>query len=420
MKKYVVLLFLFLNIGMVYAQNDLSLETTKALALKNNVKLQNSSIELDTSRDTKNAAVTKFFPNISATGGIFQAASPLMNMTVMPGFTLGLMNSGTFGMVNVMQPIFAGGRIVNGNKLADLGVSVNQYKFDLAKNEVLFKTEEQYWQIVALKEKMKTLLTYQNLLNSLLKQVQEAKASGLVMKNDVLKVKLKQSELQMNKTKLESGIKLASMALCQYVGLNYDPTIQLSSKLSIQSVEIIDPQVALKNRDEYRLLQAGVDASVLQSQMQLGEYMPQVGVGVSGVLLKLDSNTPQTDTVVYGSVNIPISDWWTASFKMAEQRKKEQIAKNNLKDMSELLVLQIQKVQQDLTDSINQVFLSEEAVQQAEENLKVNQDSYKNGMSSISDLLEAQAMLQQTCDQLTEAKAKYQIARVNYLQVTGR
>ena len=54
------------------------------------------------------------------------------------------------------------------------------------------------------------------------------------------------------------------------------------------------------------------------------------------------------------------------------------------------------------------------------ENLKVNDDSYKNGLISVSDLLEAQADYQHTLDQVTEAKADYLVKKTAYLQSTGR
>ena len=420
MKKYFTIILILLSTNLVYAENNLTLETCKALAIQNNIKIQNSQLELDSAKQIKNAAFTKFFPSISAGGSIFQAANPLMEMTIAPGMSLGFINSGTFGIINVIQPLFAGGRIMNGNKLADIGVNANQYKLDLARKEVLFKTEEQYWQIVALKEKLKTIATYQIFLTSLDKQVQDAKNSGLAMKNDVMKVKLKQSELLLNKAKLESGIKLATMSFCQTIGIDYNPSLQLTEALKNEDVEKQNHKDLLQTRNEYKLLQAGVDVSSLQTQMQLGEYLPQVGVGVSGLLIKLDSNRPKTDTVVYGMVQIPISNWWEASYKLDEQNKKEQIARNNLKDTSEMLLLQMEKAYQDLTDAKNQVSLCEEAQKQAYENLKVNQDSYKNGISSTSDLLEAEALLQQTNDQLIEAKTKCQICKLNYLHVTKR
>ena len=55
-----------------------------------------------------------------------------------------------------------------------------------------------------------------------------------------------------------------------------------------------------------------------------------------------------------------------------------------------------------------------------EENLKVNQDSYENGLSNVSDLLEAQALRQQAHDRLTDAMAQYRVKTVYYVQVTGR
>jgi len=124
--------------------------------------------------------------------------------------------------------------------------------------------------------------------------------------------------------------------------------------------------------------------------------------------------------MAFGTVSIPISGWWEASHTMPERKVKEEIAENNLQDNSQLLMLQMQKAWQDLTDGYKQVLLCEEEIAQAEENLKVNQDSYKNGMSAVSDLLEAQTLLQQANDQLTDAKASYRNKLVNYLQVTGR
>jgi len=114
----------------------------------------------------------------------------------------------------VVQPVYAGGRIANGNKLASLGLDAGEYQTQLSRNEVLLKTEEQYWLLVSLDEKLKTIGKFEALLDSLLRRVEDGFASGLVMKNDVLKVKIKRSEVLMNKSKVENGRKLAAMAFC--------------------------------------------------------------------------------------------------------------------------------------------------------------------------------------------------------------
>jgi outer membrane protein TolC len=407
----------------VMCQRMLTLEESKQLALSNNAKFKNSMLEIDASEQIKEAAFTNFFPSISAVGMTYEAQKGLFQTSILGMYNLEMLKKGTFGFVNVLQPVFAGGRIINGNRLAALGEDVNVSKNKLTQDEVLLKTEEQYWLVVSLNEKLITVNKYEEMLNSLLNQVEDAYSSGIVMKNDVLKVKLKKSEVLLNKSKLENGKKLATMAFCQYIGIPYDSMLNLTDKLVVNGTPqnyYVDNSEALLNRGEYYLLQKSVEAEDLQTKMKLGEYLPQVGIGVSGIYMKIDEAKNRTVGMVYGMVQVPISGWWEASHTLSERSLKEKEAQNNLKDNSELLLLQMEKAWQDLTDSYKQVQISEEAKLQAEENLKVNEDSYKNGLITVSDLLEAQALLLQTKNQLTDSKADYKIKLINYLITTGR
>ncbi|MCX6144755.1 MAG: TolC family protein [Ignavibacteriales bacterium] len=446
MEKYGLICLIWICAFPVFAQRALTLDESKKLALQNNAKIKNGVLEMEASRQTSKAAFTRYFPSISATGAMFEAQKNMMEISTqggnlpvydgnlanlrtatqfayMPASTMGLMKSGTFGVLTAVQPIFAGGRIWNGNRLASLGEDVSEQKNRLAQNEVLLKTEEQYWIVVSLNEKTKTIQRYEDFLNSLLSQVEDAFKSGLVSRNDLLKVKVKRSEVLLNKSKVENGRRLATMAFCQHIGIPYDSTLTLIDSLGVDGSPLafsVDHIGALKNRSEYRLLQASVRAEELQSNMKLGEYLPQAGIGVTGLYMKLDESKDRTLGMVFGTVSIPISGWWEASHTLQERSIREQIAQNTMKDNSELLLLQMQKAWQDLTDAYKQVYLSEEAKSQADENLKVNRDSYSNGMSNLSDLLEAQALQQQMNDQLTDAKASYRGKQTVYLQVTGR
>ena len=148
--------------------------------------------------------------------------------------------------------------------------------------------------------------------------------------------------------------------------------------------------------------------------------MPQISVGVTGMYTKIDDVDGKTLGMATGMVQVPISGWWEASHSLAERSVKEEMAQNEFKDKSELLLLQMEKVWQDLNDEYKQVALSRESKSQAEENLKLNEDSYKNGLSNLTDLLEAQAMLQQADDHLVESLANYKSKYSSYLVVTGR
>lgn len=451
-KKMIPMLALFITIGSVfpvgsYAQNTLTLEKSKELAIKNNTQIKNGILEIEASKQVKKAAFTNYFPKVSATGMAFRFNDPLVkfdmkggNLPVydgnpanlatatqvayFPGISLALLDKANVGSITAVQPVYAGGRIITGNKLAQLGVDVNNSRLVLSKNEVLLKTEEQYWLIVSLNEKMKTVQMVESLLNSIYKQANDAYHAGLINRNDVMKVTIKQSELSINRIKLKNGIKLATMAFYQNIGIPYDSTTILTDTLAVTKTPYevyLNADEALNNREEYKLLQQSVIAEKLQTRLKMGEYLPEVGVGAGALYYDYDSNNKgTTNTMVFASIKIPISDWWGASHTLKERKYKEQIAMNNSQNNSDLLVLQIQKTWNELDEAYKQIEVADQTIKQAEENLKINSDNYKSGIVNISDMLEAQTILQQARDQLTDIRVNYKVKLISYLQVTGR
>ena len=408
--------------GFARAGQKLTLEESKRLALENNVRTKNSALESEAAREARHEAFTRYFASVSAAGTAFDARESMVEIAT-PGGTMGFLGSMKFGMVSAVQPVFAGGRIINGNRLAALGVAASDENARLVRDEVLRTTEEGYWRVVALEEKARTVERYEALLRRLLAQVEDAYAAGLVMENDVLKVRLKLSEVLLNRSKVANGRALAAMAFCQQIGIAYDPALELSDPLVADGPPDryhVDHREAVKARPEFRLLEDSVRAEELKTRMTLGEYLPQAGVGVAGLWMKMDATKGRTNGVLFASLSIPLSGWWGGSHALGERKAQEQIARNGLKDSADRLVLQMEKAWQDLADAYRQVLLTQESKTQAEENLKVNQDSYDSGLSNLSDLLEAQALLQLANDQLTEAMAAYRVGLVYYLQITGQ
>lgn len=448
MKKVIIATFLLGFSVSGYAQTHLTLEQSKSLALQNNSKVKNSELEVSAAHEIKKEAYTNYFPKVSATAMGIQALNPLVEMKMqggnlpiydgnaanlgnatqfayMPDVNIGLLKQMALGYVNVLQPVYAGGKIKAGNKLTDLNIEVKQKLQKLSENEVLLKTEQQYWQVISIQEKQKTLNSYIKFLDTLYNQVNTAYKNGVIVKNDVLKVSIKQSELRVNKTQLENGKKISLMQLCQTTGLEYSPEIILDENLrtlsSPQAYAVSNTDV-LPNRAEYQLLEKAVSASKLETQMKKGDYLPTLGVGVSGYYInQLESNQKGVfNGMAFASLSIPISDWWGGKHKLNELRLKEKMAQNTLNDNKGLLNLQMEKAWTDLTEADKKVHLIEETLAQTTENLKVNHDSYKNGLIQLSDLLEARALKAETEDKLIEAKSQYKTAVTNYLLVTGR
>jgi len=180
----------------------------------------------------------------------------------------------------------------------------------------------------------------------------------------------------------------------------------------------VNHQQALSNRVEYQLMQESVNAEKLQYKMKRGAYLPEIGIGAGAFTADIN-NSWNNNTMFFGSVTIPITNWWEASHTLKEQKLKEQIAQNNTDNTAELLILQMQKARNELEEAYQQIQLAEEAMNQAEENLKITNDNYLSGVIGISDLLEAQAIVQTSADNLTESRCSYQIKITKYLQATG-
>ncbi len=423
--KYIFTLLLSSLIGLpVSAQIKYTLDNCKAMAVENNRTLKNSHLEVSSSKESKKEAFTNYFPSVSASGFGFAANDPMVSMN-MGEVPIGFLKDGVAGAVVLTQPVFTGGKILYGNKLAKLGVEVSEQQLRLSENEVLLRTENSYWELVSLYEKMNTIDILDKQVAALLKDVEVSYEAGLITNNDVLQVKLRQNELKSNKLNLENGISLSKMGLCQLIGID----IETADNFDIERPAIDDPnppmvyyvnhREALSDRAESRLLEQNVNATKLQTKMKRADYMPTVAVGAAYLQENL-MNDWNGNGAVFVSVSVPISGWWGGSHAVKKQKVQEKIAYNTQMDGQDQLLLQMQSVRNELDNSYKQILVAQESIEQSTENLRLNNDYYQAGIVNLTDVLDAQSLLQQSRDKYIDAHSAYQKKRFEYLQVTGR
>ena len=422
MKHQIIGFCLFLMVSVSgSAQQAYSLAQCKKLALENNARMKNARLEVSSAQQTKEEAFTNFFPSLSASALGYNANQPLVEANL-GGMPLALLKNGIVGDITVTQPLFAGGQIVNGNKLAQLGVEVSRFKQEQSEKEVLLTTEVYYWQIISLNEKLKTLAIVEQLVNSLYKDVDAAVKAGVKNRNDLLQVQLRKNSVASDRLQLENGLKLSRMLLGQYVGLKAD-------SLNIESVSFDEPAspeklrtdhgAALLTTPEYQLLAKNVEANRLQQKITVGKYLPTVGIGASYMYDDL-MDKDNTTAMVFAKVSVPLSDWWGGSHAIKKQKFQTMMAQNEQRNNSDLLLIQMQKLWNDVEESYKQVKLAEESVVTATENVRLNTNYYQAGTTTLSDLLDSQLLLQQSRNQHTDAYTQYLIKQTQYLQATGR
>lgn len=151
----------------------------------------------------------------------------------------------------------------------------------------------------------------------------------------------------------------------------------------------------------------------------MGKNLPSVAVGVGYMYDNLmDKSHPFA--VGFVSVSIPISGWWGGSHAIKKQNLQVMNTQNLLADNSALLVIAMQKAWEDLQNAYKQILIARNSIEQSTENLRLNKDYYHAGTTTMSDLLEAQTLFQQSRDKYVETYAQFQIKTVEYLQATGR
>jgi outer membrane protein TolC len=290
----------------------------------------------------------------------------------------------------------------------------------MTRDEVLVRAEELFWTLQSLSEKEKTILSYQQMLDSLYRDVKNYTSAGMAQQNDVLKVQLKQNELKTNMLKLKNGINITRRALCQHVGLAYDSLLVFKALPDplIATINFGEPEQLVKNRTEYQLLNKAVEVRQVQKMMAVGEYLPQLSVAGAGFTYDVMNNT-QSNALGMVSLSIPITDWWAGSHKIKKQDIELRQAESSLLENTEMLALQIRQAANEAGESRFQVEVSQVSVEQAVENLRISQDNYKAGVIGISDLLEAQSVHQVALDSLSEARCNYHVKLTRYLQAAG-
>ncbi len=423
---------------------SVTLDSCKQLALKNNVKLRIAGLQLQEAKLQRKEARTLYFPKVDASivgmwssDYLIKGEIPSMNLPVwdghnpaqlqhpslfayVPSIPIEMLDYFKTAAVSVAVPVFTGGRIYNGNRLAKVGEEVSAYQKGLTTNQILLQTEELYWTLQSLLEKKKTLLSYQMLLDSLSRDVSSFSSAGLIQQNDLLKIKLKQQELKSSDLKLTNGIEMSTRALCQQVGISYESTLVFEKPGFEDSTFIaeVDPAKTVENRYEYQLLNKSVIAREIQKKMVIGEYMPQLSVVGTGFSYDM-MNTSTNNSLALVSLNVPISDWWGGSHKIRQQQLEIEKARNELIDNKELMTLEIRSAHNDVLESIMQIKVADQSVNLAKENLKICTSNYNAGITAISDLLEAQALYQKALDEANEARCQFQIKKARYLNATG-
>jgi len=458
-KRYIIAILFFVLatfIPRLHAESTkgrtLTLSECLEMARENNRTLQNAALDIQAASEQKSEAWTNYFPSISANVLAFQTfdkvikgdgtfpqeiamlGEQFMGMVGQP-FSYEELNKGYSATLSAMQPLYAGGRITAGNKLANIQKDVLTLQRELTEKDVLQKVTECYWQIAIMKYNLSTIEAAEKQIASVQKDVEQYVKSGVATRNALLKVKLRQQELASNRLKVENGEHVLRLLLAQQIGC---PSQQIDGSdlidIDISTVEARDPNSvyvppfeAVQRREELQMAHYGVDAQKLQIKMERGKNLPSLTVGLMGYntgIGGLSENTKKyaktnmTNGLVLGTLSVPISSWWGGSRAIRRQKILLQQSMNTMLEAQEQLRIDVESAWSNLVEAYKQIQIAEASVAEAGENLRMSADQYRAGSETLSDLLDAETLNRQAQDQLSQAKVTYQIRLSDYQRKT--
>ena len=355
--------------------------------------------------------------------------------TEMSGMEL-IMRGTYLAGITLTQPLYAGGKIVAGHRLAKIGEEAAGEQLRKTKTEVIYDADNAYWSYVSVLEKQKMMEALSARMDTLFSQVGASIEAGMAVDSDLLTVKAKRSEVLYQKQKIESGVRLCRMALCRIVGVPFDTQIEVADPMSGDSPRI-DTEVDIVGRPEMKLLQSQVDAAKQQVRMTRGDWLPSLAIvggyvnfgnirmktmvdAGDGTFMPYEQKIGQGLGTAMLSLSVPIFKWGQNYYKVRKAKIDVDNALLDLQKNERLLTLEANQASMNLNDSYLLLEAAEDAMAEADENLRVMKNRYDASMATLSDLLEAQSQWHQSRSNLIEAITQTRICVTDYLRATGR
>ncbi len=433
MKLYIIIASLLLALTCQAQPLVLSQKECRNMALAHSEDMKISSNNIHQAELDHQVARNSLLPRLSSSAiGMYMA--PDMDMS---GMTLSMKGTWTAGL-NLTQPIYTGGKIVSGIKLSKLGMEASHEQQRATRANIIADADNAYWTYIAVQEKQKMLESMLEYINSIYSQVKNSVDVEMATSADLLRVEAKRSDFNYQLEKVNSGLEMCRINLCNIIGVDFssqiiptDTTITVNHSLNYP-IE----QDLIINRPEYRLLQKQIDISQEQIKQIRADYLPTLALSAgysyfgnfkmkgfaddgTGNMMPFSQKYNDGSFTLMLSLSVPIWNWGEGHKKIKKQKLAVDNARLDLKKNNRLMSIELKNAYNNLRSTESLIATAEAGERDATEALRVMTDRYEVGMCTLTDLLEAQSQWHSARSNIIEAKTQYKIYETDYLHAAG-
>lgn len=459
MKKILCSILLATTAYTANAQQVLSLDSCRALAMANNKELLISQEKINAAQYQRKAAFANYLPKFDATGtyirnqkemsllsdsqkdalsnigtnlsgalqngvqnmiaqnpGLLQnpqfmqlvqafgstdLATPLNNVGNSLVDALRTDTRNIFaGAVTLTQPLYMGGKIRAYNKITKYAEELARQQHSTGMQDVILDTDQAYWQVISLVHKKKLAESYLKLLQQLESDIDKMINEGVATKADGLSVKVKVNEAEMTLTKVEDGLSLSRMLLCQLCGLDLTTDIILADeqKENLAEANIASSNINMEDiyaiRPEIRSLELASKIYDQKVNVARSEYLPSIAlmgsyIATSPSVLNSFEKKFKGMWNVGVMVSVPLWHWGEGINKVKAAKSEARIAQYQLEEAKEKIQLQVNQAAFKVNETAKKLTMAEKNLEKANENLRYATLGFEEGVIPASNVLEA-------------------------------
>ena len=324
-------------------------------------------------------------------------------------------NQAMLGMASASLPIFTGGRIQNG--IASARYLENAMKLDAEKDrlQVVQNTVLAYFNLYKAQAAVQVVSENLRSAQRRVKDFSNMEANGLLARNDLLKVQLQESNLELTLLTAKNEEQVANYNFNLMLGLPEQTQLALDS--TVEARPILEGSLedweakALNNRADKQAMAERQLASHARLRQVKGDYLPSLALSAGYVGVHVPDVLTVTHAMNVGvGLSYNLAALYKAGAHVRQAKAQEETLQWNQAQLVDDIKVGIYKAYQEFNQSQEKIAVSQKALEQARENYRITKNKHENSLATTTDLLDADVARLQTEIDYEYAKADALIA----------
>lgn len=416
--------------------SELSLSQAITTAIDKNPSLEAVRFQVKASDERITQAKSTFFPNVQFVENYSHTTNPMwafgtkLNQGAIspPDFDPNQLNDpdpidNFASTLSVSWPLYDSGQTWYGWQQAKLNREVTELIYSRTRQQIISRTITAYLEVLLSDENLKVLEQTLETARIHLKMVSSRFENGFVVKSDLLRARVHIADLEQQRLQAISQTQSARCMLNVAMGEPGDRSYQFTTPLE-KGAEVPDDldvwvETALSNRPELKQLEQKLAIAQQEIDKSRAAHLPSFSLLGNYEINTEDFQDSHDNYTVGALVSLNLFSGGGLTAKTAEARH----ALEQVKSMNQALAQQIcgetRQAFYNVRSSWQRIEVSEAAVDQAAESLRIVRNRYESGLFTIIDLLDAEVVLQQAKTNYLKAVHDHEAAAVQLLLAAG-